>query len=239
MYYVRKLILALVGGLVAAGLFFAARTYPSKSAPSDKRELHALRSDFEQLSSKLEAERRARDQVDRDWRRELERNSRKRPSQEMASVEPAQAATAPPSGDGSITSVDAESAPSTEEVVAQIDSAFQSERIDPAWSPRALESIRGHYTGTLPEHASIQSSECRGTLCRVQLTMPDQIAYRKFVEATFHNPDRQLPENSASVYGIVEESPDKLVMVAYTARAGAQVPVPEVEPTLAHSGEAR
>jgi hypothetical protein len=42
-----------------------------------------------------------------------------------------------------------------------------------------------------------------------------------------------------SVYGIVEESPDKLVMVAYTARAGAQVLVPEVEPTLAHSGEAR
>jgi hypothetical protein len=216
----RKFTLAVIGGLLAAGIAFSLHRFERRSRETSARELAALRSRLETLATRVESDQRRRDQqsLAQSWRELNQRTTDVTP--QTAEVERAHLA---PEAEPK-TPVSPESTVSPVEVIARLDSAYESERIDPVWSRPAVDSLRNHVTQVLPPHAAIRDSDCRGTLCRMRLSLPDHAAYIKFAEAAFHDPSHPLPENGASLYAVEETKANEIIVVAYTARAGANIP---------------
>jgi hypothetical protein len=143
---------------------------------------------------------------------------------------PRPAAAAPAAAEPAATSDSAEAAParptpSHGEMRDGLETLFQSDPYDPAWSPRTTETLTRGIHAVLPEGSRLQRLECRGRLCRIETSHADADAYRAYTQGAFQGPETRV--TTGGVFGTVigEPVPGKpIVAVAFLARDGQELP---------------
>jgi len=70
-------------------------------------------------------------------------------------------------------------------------------------TPRAAE-LQARMKAHLPPDASLDRLECRGEICRVELTMPGINRYHDFIKSAFGNPDTRV-WSGATKFGYLTE----------------------------------
>jgi hypothetical protein len=106
---------------------------------------------------------------------------------------------------------------STEQLLAELQTSFDSDRADGAWSKQALVEKLTH---VLPEGVALDSVECRTKMCRIQTTSLDDRRFRDFFSAALASPaSRVLTGNTANIR-LGSPSGTSVVIVSYVSRNG-------------------
>lgn len=112
-------------------------------------------------------------------------------------------------------------------VLASVDSTFAAEPNDAAWSPGAHQQLSRAMVTGLPEGSSLEKVECRSSLCKVDTRHRSVAEFRSFVEGALLERGRQA-WNAGFYAAVVDQSDQGIAAVAYVAREGQSVPLPEV-----------
>jgi hypothetical protein len=106
-----------------------------------------------------------------------------------------------------------------------LETLFQSDPYDPAWSQRTTETLTRGIHAVLPEGSRLQRLECRGRLCRIETSHADVDGYRAYTQGAFQGPETRV--TTGAVFGTVigEPVPGKpIAAVAFVARDGQELP---------------
>jgi hypothetical protein len=147
-------------------------------------------------------------------------------------VAAAPAAAAPAATTDSAEAPGAKPAPSRGEVRDGLETIFQSDPYDPAWSQRTTETLTRGVHAVLPPGSRLQRVECRGTLCRIETSHADLEAYTVYTKDAFQGPKTRVATGGVFQTVVGEPVPDQpVVAVAFLAREGNELPDVESLPT--------
>jgi hypothetical protein len=96
-----------------------------------------------------------------------------------------------------------------------------------AWqAPRAAE-LESRMRAVLPPDASLDRLECRGEICRVEVTVTGIARYREFLKSAFANPSTRVWNGATKVGYVTEPDPrnwehDEISVFAYLGPQGGQ-----------------
>jgi hypothetical protein len=109
--------------------------------------------------------------------------------------------------------------PASDDYSIHVETKFESEPIDRAWSPE--RELHGRVTGILPAGSSIRKLDCRSSMCRMETSHRDVESYRAFTLSVV-SVDGAPPVWTGPAYFNVIREParpdDELVAVAYLGR---------------------
>jgi hypothetical protein len=109
-----------------------------------------------------------------------------------------------------------------QDVQTGLSAGFQSEVVDTTWAPAAARTIQGDFSRALSANSSIESVECRQSLCRIQTVHSDVDTYRTFAYGALTSAANEW--SGARYMHLQETLPDGRVRsVAYAAREGADL----------------
>jgi hypothetical protein len=149
------------------------------------------------------------------------------PSPRLDPIRPAAAAPATAEPDATSDSAEAAGAkpsPTRVEMREGLETFFQSDSYDPAWSQRTTETLTRGIHAVLPSGSRLQRLECRGTLCRIETSHADLDAYRTYTQDAFMG---QARLTTGAAFGTVVGEPvpgRPVVAVAFLARDGNELP---------------
>jgi hypothetical protein len=124
----------------------------------------------------------------------------------------------------------AEPSPTRGDMREGLETFFQNDRYDPAWSQRTTETLTQGIHAVLPSGSRLQRLECRGTLCRIETSHADLDAYRTYTQDAFMGQTR-LTTGAAFGTVVGEPVPGRpVVAVAFVARDGNELP--DLEPPV-------
>ncbi len=69
--------------------------------------------------------------------------------------------------------------PEPEEMLAHLESSFQTEPANSDWAAKAQREVRDNLSALLPPEAIVRSLDCRASLCRLEVTYTDEAQYRQ------------------------------------------------------------
>jgi hypothetical protein len=216
----RTLISGSVVAVLAAGLVWSLRSGdPAAPVRSDdgatRRELAQLRSELSDLRVRnLGVARAAFDPAAPATAPASATSDRKTPSEPAAAEESRDAAGT------------RQRMPGPVELVAQLDSKFAAEDVDPAWSHSAARQADEALASTIPAGSTLGRVECHASLCRVESFHTSRDAYRSFVDTSFVSRDTKL-WNAASTSIILDASDAGVKAVSFIAREGKAIPAME------------
>jgi hypothetical protein len=112
------------------------------------------------------------------------------------------------------------------EIAERMEASFDSDQRDPRWSVRDQKDGKRRLGEMLPEGSSLQSFECRASLCRIETTHEDAIRYDSFVKAAFLDPATHMWNTTGYVtrLGGDTSAAGPIRTVAYVAREGHGMP---------------
>jgi hypothetical protein len=201
----RALALTMTVALAAGGFLLYRLQTPAASAGVQGDDLARMQQELEQLKSDV----------------------RRKPQLIPVPVSPAAPAAAAEAA--SRTASPPAPPPTEAEVLAHLGSSFSREPTDPRWSGEAATQARTALATRLTAGSAIQKVECKSTLCRMEISHLDLDSFRQSVRSTFLAPDNGL-WNGAWMAAVVDTD-NGVRAVAYLARPGADLPIPE--PTAA------
>jgi hypothetical protein len=152
----------------------------------------------------------------------------KQPSPRPVAPNPAPSAAAPLSEEQAREIVTAEEGEphrevTKEEMLANIESVFEMEPVDPKWGASTTRDIYDTVRPIVGGNSEVRSVDCRSTLCRVESVQEDSTHYSAFVQKLKFS--RISPEGFYTKTG---ETPDgRPILTMYLARNGH--PMPQVE----------
>jgi hypothetical protein len=136
-----------------------------------------------------------------------------------------------PSTQQTPTVISAGSPPSKKSVVSAVamrdryKEVFESESRDAAWADSAQRFVADRLKTTVAAGSTVESVECRASMCRIETVHSDRSSYDHFVRSAFMNPSTSLwnaPEFSTLSEGRSEGGPYHVV--SYLAREGRTLP---------------
>jgi hypothetical protein len=135
---------------------------------------------------------------------------------------PAKPETHQPPADAPGDSTEPDSAP-VEAVLANMASSFDAEPRDPSWASGAAKTIQDSVHSLLSKDSTIESVECRSSMCRLQSVQQDLDEYRKFVQQVIHS-----DVCKECFFTQTGQSRDgRPILTMYMARAGQALPRPD------------
>lgn len=115
-----------------------------------------------------------------------------------------------------------DSAP-VEAVLTNMESSFDTEPADASWASRAATTIQAGVRSLLSEKSTIESIECRSSMCRLRSVQQDLEQYKKFVYEMVHS-----DACKECFFTQTGESRDgRPILTMYMAREGRNLPRPE------------
>jgi hypothetical protein len=116
--------------------------------------------------------------------------------------------------------------PSSEEIRDSMEARFHGENADPSWSHEATEKLHDGISPLVPNGSHLRDVECRSSICRVEVTLPNVDAYRAFVQTAYLRPQTHCNGPMMSTVLRTESNGD-ITSVAYFTRPGTPPPYPE------------
>lgn len=145
---------------------------------------------------------------------------------------PQQGGPSPPADSGSPASSNAASPPSTpaahfdvpvDQVLFAVDNGFKRDRLDGRAGSMVAAGIRDTLSAFLTNRSSIESLECRESICRLSGIQESEDSYREFVAKVRNS--HISPQFFWTKQG--ETHDGRPILTMYMAREGAQLPRPE------------
>jgi len=149
-----------------------------------------------------------------------------------------EAASAPPAVDAAVSSSDNGGAapprtvrpPTEAEFVAQLETKFQAEVRDPAWSEQAIATAtRALANDLLPSGSRVESVDCRRNLCRVESSHDNMAAFKSFVESSLLSRQKKL-WNGAFSAEVIAQSESGVQALTFITREGEPLPAGDPMP---------
>lgn len=151
-----------------------------------------------------------------------------RPAAPRLSEERAPPPTAPErEDDGAAPASAAPAAPAPAVVRDRIGTSFEAERVDPMWDGIELARLEKTIPALLPPGSQIRRVECRSTMCRIESSHASLDQFGEFVQRAFGGATRV---NQSGFFAglLADPQPGQpVVTVAYIARKGHALPMPE------------
>ncbi len=120
-----------------------------------------------------------------------------------------------------------------EEIADDLDSRFEAEPFDAAWSNSATREATRALSTDLPEGTTLTKLECRSSLCRVDTLHDSLDSFRTFASTSLLGRERRIWNGGVST--MVRESSDTEVKaVTYIAKEGQSVPTLGAPPEQAY-----
>jgi len=106
-----------------------------------------------------------------------------------------------------------------------IASAFNKEKPDSKWSQGAEQRAESRLRNVMPQGATLQSVECRASMCRIQTAHENLDEYQEFVERAFMKVESQV-WNGGSFSTPADDGAHHfpIAIVTYIAREGYELP---------------
>jgi hypothetical protein len=145
------------------------------------------------------------------------------PSPPAVAANGAPADTAPPEPEPTPSATPSEPPPSNmRDMLARV---FEKESTDPKWSPVAEQTAESRLRNAMPKGGSLQSVECRSSMCRIQSVHESVDEFQEFVQSAFMKIDTQV-WNGGSFSTPVEDGERHfpVTIVTYIAREGRALP---------------
>lgn len=119
----------------------------------------------------------------------------------------------------------AKPAPSAAEVRDGFDAFFHAETADPAWSQRMTDALMKGIQAVLPAGSRLQRLECRGTLCRIEISHTDLEEFHTYTRDAFSNLETRVTTGALFTTLLGDPTPGRpVVSVAFLAREGTELP---------------
>jgi hypothetical protein len=107
-----------------------------------------------------------------------------------------------------------------------VESKFVSDKQDVSWSRPAADRARTTILALLPEGSRLDSIDCRASMCRVEVTHPDERSFHQFTLAPSRALDRAWP--GSSMVALLRTEPNgEVVSVSYLGREESGPLIPE------------
>jgi hypothetical protein len=116
----------------------------------------------------------------------------------------------------------AEAAPG--EYVRGLDSTFDAEPLDSAWSKKSEAQLWARATAALPPASKILSLQCRSSICRIETAHSSMDAYWDFTHAALAADDDF--KNGIQFAAVRERNDREVTGVLYAARQDRSLPTP-------------
>lgn len=147
-----------------------------------------------------------------------------KPGLDKAVVREPQGAS-PTQGDASGASKESESERWAREAEAYneaVEAEFASQASNPAWASTTRSDLLAKIDGALPAASSVQSVECRSSVCRLEASFPNEDASQALFEKMFTEQGHFW--NGPAAVASTRTNPDgSLTKVLYLAREGASL----------------
>lgn len=196
----------------------------------DEDGVHELSARVARLEQSLsEQERRCDDAV-----AEIERELRgakaapsARPSDAPAATVASTPPTAPPQTPAAVEPpIDPRTAPPPPSIDVQerFSALFDHESTDPTWARTTEDELEEKLEAQLPPASTVQSVECRASLCRVETVHRDPSAWSAVMSAGKDDPDNALWTGDVFSEELPSATGQESVVVSYFARQGTALP---------------
>lgn len=106
------------------------------------------------------------------------------------------------------------------EPAQELMTTFEAEVTDASWASGAEDTLEQRITSALPSSASIQSVECRSSMCRVTTVHHDSQTYESFLDAAFKSPETRVWSADALSEAMPNMRGTGTLVVSYVAREG-------------------
>ncbi len=107
---------------------------------------------------------------------------------------------------------------------ARFDSAFLTQRPDPAWTGAAGRLVEARIGAALPPASTLRAVECRASLCRIETDHPDLQHYQQFFQRGFIDADTRAWNGAVTTVELAEAGDGTLHALSYLAREGTALP---------------
>jgi hypothetical protein len=147
-----------------------------------------------------------------------------RPGLDKAAVREPQGAP-PALGNDSATSKESNSERWAKEAEAYneaVEAEFASQASNPAWASTTRSDLLAKVDGALPAASSVQSVECRSSVCRLEASFPNEDASQALFEKMFTE-QGHFWKGPAAVASTKTNADGSLTKVLYLAREGASL----------------
>jgi hypothetical protein len=101
--------------------------------------------------------------------------------------------------------------------------AFAGQAADPSWSQVAEGTMTREINRHLPQGSSIQSVQCRQSMCQLRSSHASMDTYEKFTEDALYSRESGL-WNGAITSLVVENGAGGVQSISYIAREGQDLP---------------
>jgi hypothetical protein len=105
-----------------------------------------------------------------------------------------------------------------------------SEGYDRSWGGDARQRLEKHITPALPNGSRVLASDCRASLCRVEIRHGDLASHQRFLQVVSADPT--IAWEGPTMISLEEGTGDQVVSVGYFAREGALLWTDADEATL-------
>src|SRR4051794_23713541 len=147
------------------------------------------------------------------------------PAPPVVAANGAPADTAPPEPEPEPTPSATPSEPPPSSLRDMLGRVFEKESIDPKWSHVAERTAETRLRSTMPKGGSLQSVECRSSMCRIQSVHESVDEFQEFVQSAFMKIDTQV-WNGGSFSTPIEDGERRfpVTIVTFIAREGLALP---------------
>lgn len=111
------------------------------------------------------------------------------------------------------------------DVFAHCEATFSSETADRAWAPKSERALHDKVGALLSPGASLRSTECRASMCRLEVKFETEAARHSFLQSAFSDIDKHI-WNGNALTGPTREghADDEVGVIAFLMREGEPFP---------------
>ena len=105
-----------------------------------------------------------------------------------------------------------------------VEAGFAAENVDRAWAAEVRQDLREHVAALLPPSSSLGDVDCRSSMCRMEMVLPDVAAERRFSQRAFLSSESRIWDGAVFVMPGQANPDGTLGVVWYLGRKGTRLP---------------
>jgi hypothetical protein len=105
-----------------------------------------------------------------------------------------------------------------------VEAGFAAEKVDRAWAAEVQRDLRDHVAALLPPSSSLRDVDCRSSMCRMEMVLPDVAAERGFSKRAFVSSESRIWDGAVLVMPGQANPDGTLGVVWYLGRKGTRLP---------------
>jgi hypothetical protein len=119
------------------------------------------------------------------------------------------------------------------EIRDHLETSFATEQVDASWARTAERTAESRIKNVLTQGTSLRSVECHSSMCRIETGHQNVDDFQSFVSQAFVKPESRMWNAPMFLTPLDEKAAEHggpLVIVAYVAREGRELPRFEPKP---------